>query len=198
MPNSDLANLGVVTVKGGAIHTAPLTAPGPTSAISKLSTEWETMGRFGEDGLTESVKRTSAQTKDQWGEVVVETVTDSGLTYKAKFIETIKTVLENYYGTKLSANGTQTIVPSMTPKRAQFVLDSVLQDENGVRYIERHHVKIGQVVEVGDRARKNDGVALGYEVTIRAFPCSELLDPETGQPGSARIYKDLAPVVGEE
>lgn len=187
-----LDNLGPLSVLGGACYVAPLTAAMPATAVATPSNMWTPLGRYGEDGLEVSRKRTTNATKDQWGETVFETVTEAGITYKAKFLETIKAVLENYWGTQVTSDGTQTIVPSAMAPRASFMFDTVLADAEGNRFIERAIIRVGQVVEVGDQKRKN-GEGLSYDMTIRAFASSAIQDPTTKQDGSVRILRAAAP-----
>jgi hypothetical protein len=181
-------NPGSLIVLGGAVYVGGPTVAPPASASEVLPAGWEALGRYSEDGLTEARERATATIRDQWGEVTFETVTESGVTYKAKFRDTTPATLNQYYGSAPDAEGTQTVVPAELPKRSPFVIDCVVSDERGQRHLERHYIPVGQVISTGDRPRKK-GSALEYEMTIRAFPSPLILDPATGQAGSVRIFR---------
>lgn len=181
-------NAGALNVRGGSVHIGTSAAVAPTSATAPLAQTWTTLGRYGQDGLTESRSRSTTQTKDQWGETVFEVVTESGLTYEATFLETVAPVLEQFYASTVSDTGEQVIVPGLMAKRAPFVIDAVLEDANGARWIERHYVPVGQTVETGDRNRKQGDVA-GYKLKIRAYPSSTITDTASGQAGSSKIFR---------
>lgn len=177
---------GVLSVIGGSVHVGTDDAVTPTSAKAPLGAGWTELGRYSEDGFTMNRERSTTQHKDQYGEVAIEVVSESGLTYKVKFIETSNLTREMFNHTTVAQDGTQVIVPSAPGVRRRFCLNAILANAAGRQFVERTYIPDGQVVDTEDAARKNGELA-NYGLTIRAFPAAELVDPETGLTGSAKV-----------
>jgi hypothetical protein len=173
--NVRVAVAGTLSVGTGA-------ATAPTDGDATLGSGWADLGYVSEDGVTETRDR-STNTIRGWqnGDILREVVTEASVTYQAVLVETKKETVELYYGTTVEDDGSLVIVPANTGGRRKFVLDVIDGDE----FI-RAYIADGEVTEVGDQVYSN-GEAIGYEVTIRAYPSSTILD-ENGKPGSVKKW----------
>lgn len=163
-------------------------AAAPVDADSPWGSGFTDLGYAGEDGVTETRNRTT-QTIRAWqnGDIVREVVTEASVTLQTVLIETKKETVELYYGTRVAEDGSIVIIPGATGGRHGLGLDIVDGDE----FI-RLWVPDGEITEVGDQVYQN-GEAIGYEVTVRAYPHASLVDPETNQIGSMKKwYSSLA------
>jgi hypothetical protein len=177
----DSSNVRVAVT--GVISVGTAAAAAPTNGTSALGTGWADLGYAGEDGVTETRDR-STNTIRGWqnGDVLREVVTEASVTYQTVLVETKKETVELYYGgTVDNATGSLVIVPASTGGRKKFVLDIIDGDE----YV-RAYIPEGEVVEVGDQVYAN-GEPIGYDVTIRAYPSSTILDAD-GNPGSVKKW----------
>ena len=119
----------------------------PTPALSRLgSPASATCLR------TASPRRAIRSTNDikgwQGAATVRTVVTDSGLSYSFRMIETNKETVELFYGvtvTQTASDGTYTIVPANTGGRKSFIFD-VIDGTN----LKRIYVPQGEVSEVGE------------------------------------------------
>lgn len=181
------SNVRVAVTGAIYLQTQESTTP-PTGADSPWGAGFSDLGYAGEDGVTETRNRTT-QTIRAWqnGDIVREVVTEASVTVQTVLIETKRETVELYYGTKVAADGSIIIIPGATGGRHGLGLDIVDGDD----FI-RLWVPDGEISEVGDQVYQN-GEAIGYEVTIRAYPHSSLIDPDTGQMGSMKKwYSSLA------
>jgi len=168
----DSANVRVAVT--GEISVGATTAAAPT-AVSSALTGFTGLGYVSEDGVTESRDRSTNDIKAwQNADTVRTVVTEANLSYTFRLIETNAETLELFYGSA-AAGGDLTVIPSTTGGRKSFVIDVV----DGTELL-RIYIPQGEVSEVGDVVYAS-GEAIGYEVTIRAYPDSTL-------GGSARIY----------
>jgi len=168
----DSANVRVAVT--GEISVGPTTASAPT-AVSSALTGFAGLGYVSEDGVTESRDRSTNDIKAwQNADTVRTVVTEANLSYSFRLIETNTATLELFYGSAAAA-GDLTVVPASTGGRKSFVIDVV----DGTELL-RIYIPQGEVSEVGDVVYAS-GEAIGYEVTVRAYP-----DATLG--GSARIY----------
>lgn len=172
--NVRVAVTGAVSV-GSDSFTPPTDGGAPLVGADDL-------GYVGEDGVTETRDR-STNTIRGWqnGDILREVVTESSVTYTFILVETKAETVGLYYGTTVAADGSVIIVPSKTGGRRPFVLDVIDGDE----FI-RAYIASGEVTEVGDQVYQN-GEAIGYEVTVRAYPDPSLVD-ENGQIGSVKKW----------
>lgn len=173
----------------GAIYRQTLqSATPPADADAAWGNGFADLGYAGEDGVTETRNRTT-QTIRAWqnGDIIREVVTEAGVTIQTVLVETKKDTVETYYGTRVADDGSIIIVPGATGGRTGYGLDIVDGDE-----LIRAWIPDGEITEVGDQVYQN-GEAIGYEVTIRAYPHESLVDPDTGQIGSMKKwYTSLA------
>lgn len=173
---TDSANVRVGV--SGEILVGDTDAAAPTGTTG-ATTGFTGLGFVSEDGVTETRDRSSDTIKAWQNAATVRTVvTDATLTYAFRLLETKRETVELYYGaevTQTSAHGELTIVPSNTGGRKSFIIDVIDGDE-----VIRTYVPQGEVTEVGDKVYAS-GEAIGYEVTITAYP-----DATLG--GSAKIW----------
>lgn len=161
MSSSDNVRVAVT----GAVYVGPQDAEAPTDATAPVGSEFKDLGYVSDEGVTESRERSTNQIRAwQKGALVREVTTESSMRYSMRLIETKKETLELFYGVKVAADGSIEIDPSESGGRQSFVLD-VLDGEEEIRL----YVKSGEVSEVGDIVYQN-GEAVGYEVTITAYP----------------------------
>lgn len=152
----------------GELAVALTTATAPTGTGS-LPAGFTGLGWVSDDGATEARARTAEDLKGWGGSTVRTVVTEAGLTYTMRLIETKKETVELYYGvtvTQTTAHGTYVIVPANTGGRKSFILD-VIDGTN----LKRIYVPQGEVTEVGEM-QYVAGQAVGYEVTISTYPDS--------------------------
>lgn len=151
----------------GEVSVGATTATAPTGTSGAL-TGFTGLGYVSEDGVTESRERSTEDIKAwQNGAVVRTLVTEGSLTYQLALIETKKETVELAYGTTVTqtaTDGNYVIVPTNTGGRKSFVIDIV----DGAQ-IKRIYIPEGEVTEVGETVYAN-GEAIGYEVTIAAYP----------------------------
>lgn len=176
----DSSNVRVAVT--GAVSVGSDSFTPPTDGGSPLVGA-DDLGYVGEDGVSETRDR-STNTIRGWqnGAILREVVTEASVTYTFVMVETKKETVEQYYGTKVAADGSIVIVPSATGGRKPHVLDIIDGDE----FI-RAYIASGEVTEVGDQVYQN-GEPIGYEVTVRAYPDASIVDPDTGQVGSVKKW----------
>ena len=182
-----LANTDVPQMSANAGGLTGGTSPTVTVATTTQGGEFADLGYVGEDGVTETRDRSTNTIKGwQNGDIVREVVTESSVTYHFVMVETKKETVGLYYGTTVAADGSLIIVPSRTGGRKSYVIDVVDGDD----FI-RTYIPEGEITEVGDQVYAN-GEAIGYEVTVRAYPSAALTDTD-GKVGSAKKwYSSLA------
>lgn len=160
-----------------------------TAAPIDADTAWATgtdLGYVSEDGVTETRDRSSQQIRAwQNGDTVREVVTEATLTYAFTLLETKAETVELYYGNAVEADGSLAIVPTKTGGRHSFVIDVVDGDE----FI-RTYIPSGEITEVGDQVYAN-GEPVGYEVTITAYPTSEITDASGANASAKKWYSSL-------
>jgi len=179
-------DFGALSILGGSVHVGTSNAAAPASATAALGNGWQEVGRYNADGFTVARSRTTNQIKDQWGETALEVVTESGLTFKIKFLETSKLTRELHGFTDVASDGSQVVVPGAPAKRLPFCFTAVMADADGKIFIKRHYVPVGQVTETEEIPYKN-GEAVQYGITVRAYPAESIKDQATGLTGSAKI-----------
>jgi hypothetical protein len=165
----DSANTRVAVT--GAVYVADTGAAAPTSAVAAVGGSGYTdLGYLNEDGVTETINRTTDEKKAwQNAATVREDVTDGSYQVSFTMIETKKEVLELYYGQALVA-GVLDVEPGALGARQSFIIDYVDTDSGKV---ERTWIPEGQVTELTERNAVS-GELLGYGVTIKAYGSAEL------------------------
>lgn len=151
----------LVGVTGGA-YLAPTGTALPTNSQSALNAAFDEVGYISEDGVTQSISEDITDLKAwQNGDVVRKIQTAHDLTYSFTMIETSDVTLAAYYGNYTA--GTVEINGDQLPHKS-WVLE-VVDGDDDLRVV----IPDGQITERGDIVYQN-GDAVGYQVTITAFP----------------------------
>lgn len=167
MPNASNVLNGKPKVTGGVRYARGLTEF-PVDASSALASTVLDAGYVSEDGLVETVDASDDKIKAWGGDIVKIVRTEHSVSYTFTLIESknadaLKLLFgeENVTitGNKITVNKTATMIP-----RASFIFDMRDGDED-IRIL----VKDGQPSISGD-VNFTDGDAIGYEVTVEAFP----------------------------
>jgi len=176
----DSSNVRVAVT--GAVMVGPTTAPAPTDADTP-PTGFDDLGYVSEDGVTETRERSSEQIRAwQHADVLREVVTEASVTYTFRMVETKAETISLYYGSDVDPlDGSVAIVPARTGGRKSFIIDVI----DGTDFI-RTYIPNGEVTEVGDQVYAS-GEAVGYEVTITAYPSNSILTDD-GQPASVKKF----------
>lgn len=170
--NSSNVIAGKPLVTGGVWIGALVTAA-PTNATTALAGGFTATGYIGEDGLTETVDRSTDKIKAWGGDIVKIVQSDFSTTYQFTFLETTNTdVLKAVYGDSnvtvtsagVSAGTLRTIkINGDTLPQKSYVFE-VKDDLARIRI----YVPKGQVIEVGEVTYVDTDV-IGYQVTVEAF-----------------------------
>ena len=156
--------------KAGAIFTAPVGATLPTSVTDAKDPAFKGVGFISEDGVTNSNSAESTDIKAWGGDIVMSPQEGKEDKFHFVMIEALgKTPKEVVYGT---SNVTGDINSGITvkannsaPEERSWIID--INMRNGV--ITRIVIPKASVAELGDIVYK-DNEAVGYEVTISAYP----------------------------
>lgn len=160
----------------GGIFIAPKGTALPTTATVALNVAFKTAGYIHEDGLTESLERSTEKIKAWGGDTVKIVQTEFGVQYSFTFIETLNAdVLKAVYGT---SNVTTTAATASTGTLQTVKLNGevlprqsfAFEVKDGTARI-RIVVPDGQITEVGE-VTYNDGEVIAYPVTVECFPDS--------------------------
>lgn len=168
---SDVKNVTTGKAKvGGAVSVAATTATLPTSASSALASGWTNLGYISDSGLTNSNSPETNAIKAWGGDTVLTTQTSKEDTFQFTLIETKNAdVLKFIYGDKnvTSAESTGITVKATTSEAEAHavVIDMVLREGTLKRVVIPNAV----VSSIGDIVY-NDSDAVGYEVTLTAYP----------------------------
>ena len=150
-----------VAVTGG-IFVAPTGTALPTSAITALNVAFNDLGYVGENGVTEAQNADVTDIKAwQNGDTVRKVQTSHDVTYNLTLIETKDEVLEVYYG---PLTGGVVHVTGDQLGHQSWVIE-VVDGDVDIRSV----IPDGQVTERGDITYAN-GEAIGYDVTVTAYP----------------------------
>lgn len=157
----------------GGVLRGPLGTALPTDVTTAPGVAFKALGYVSEDGLTETVERSTDKIRAWGGDTVKVVQTEYGVTYSFTLIEaTREDVLKAVYG---EGNVTTTPATSSAGALSTVVLNSetlehaawVFEIKDGDARI-RICVPDGQVTEIGE-VTYADGEAVGYEVTVEAF-----------------------------
>lgn len=162
---------GKPVVTGGVLRgttgaTLPTTAAGTTTGFTAL-------GFVGDDGLKETVDRTTEKIKAWGGSVVKVVQSEFGTTYEFTLYETLNAgVLKAVYGednvTTTAATSTTGTLQSVKVNKDSLEHTPWIFDMKDGNALVRIVVPDGQITAVGDIAY-NDGGVIGYPVTLEAF-----------------------------
>jgi hypothetical protein len=158
----------------GGIWGGPLGTALPADEAVALNAALKAYGYIGEDGLTETIGRSTEKVKAWGGDTVKVVQTDGSVTYQFTFIESMNAeVLKTVFGasnvTVTAATptaGTKFAVKrNVSEQLAHQVFIFEIKDGPARKRIV---VPDGQVTEVGD-VTYNDGGVISYQVTVEAF-----------------------------
>lgn len=157
----------------GGVLRGPLGTALPTDVTTAPGVAFKALGYVSEDGLTETVERSTDKIRAWGGDTVKVVQTEYGVTYSFTLIEaTREDVLKAVYGegnvtttpATPSAGALSTVVlNSDTLEHAAWIFE-IKDGDARIRIV----VPDGQVTEIGE-VTYADGEAVGYEVTVEAF-----------------------------
>lgn len=149
----------------GAVFVAPLTVAVPVDGKAPLAEGFKNLGYVSEDGLTNTVESDSEDIKAWGGDTVLSVQTSRKETFVFTFIESLnEDVLKQVFGEANVVSGT--VKHNNVPRgRWGYVFEILLTGGK----IKRIVVPQAEITNVGDTVYK-DGEAIGYEVTLTAFP----------------------------
>ena len=157
---------------GGAVSVAATTATLPTSTGGTL-TGFTSLGYISEDGMKHSNSPESAEVKAWGGDVVMTPLTGKKDTFQFTLIEALNLeVLKVVYGssnvTGSSLGSGYTVNAKAEEMEAHaWVIDMILRDNTAKRIV----IPNGVISEIGE-VTYADGSAIGYDITVTAFPNS--------------------------
>lgn len=156
----------------GAVFRAPAETSAPTSATAALGGTFADMGYISDEGWTNSKSRETSEIKAWGGDTVLTPQTGKSDTFQMTFIESLNVnVLKAVQGESnvsgTLATGITVIENSKELEEGVWVIDTIMT--GGV--LKRTVIPHGKVTEVDDVVYKDDE-AVGYGVTIQAFPDS--------------------------
>ena len=158
---------------GGACYRATTATPTLPVSTSDALTDFASMGYISDKGIVNSNSPASTNVKAFGGTNVLTTQTERPDTFKVEFLEVLdlnvlKTVYgeTNVSGTSLTSGLTVKANGTELEERA-FVFDLILR--NGVA--KRMVLPKAKISSISDITYA-DGAAVGYEVTLEAFPDS--------------------------
>lgn len=157
----------------GGVWLAPLGTTLPTDETTALNVAFKAAGYIGEDGLTETIERSTEKVKAWGGDMVKVLQTEFGVTYQFTFLESVNgEVLKAVYG---SSNVTTTAATTSSgTKHAVKILSDQLPHQCFAFEVKDGDARIrivlgdGQITEVGEITYA-DGEVIGYQVTVEAF-----------------------------
>lgn len=150
----------------GGIYVAPASTSLPTTATETLNSAFKNIGYISEDGVTNSLGRTSEDIKE-WGGDVVETINSEQTDdFKFKAIEALNTdLLKAIYGpSNVTASTTIAVsVKNADPASMCWCID--IAQKGGK--LKRIVIPNGKITAIGDIVYKANE-AVGYDLTVRA------------------------------
>ncbi len=157
----------------GAIFSAPVGTPLPTSTADTLNAAFKPLGYVAEDGLTNGTNLTVNKIKAWGGDTVLVIQASKEDTFKYKLIE-IKNVdvCKHVYGSDNVTGDLDTgiviKVNNDDVEEQSIVIDMILRDNTAKRIV----IPQGKVSAVGDIVY-SDGEAAGYDTTLDCTPDSD-------------------------
>lgn len=175
MPTTNLNSAYVSTGKpnvAGSVFIAPLSTALPTDATTTLNSAFVSLGYISEDGVSNDISASSEDIKEWGGATVGAEQTEKNDKFKMTFIEALNPeVLKLVFGDSnvtVASGGAVTIKANATaPVAHSFVIEMVMTN-NKAKRIAIPNAKITEISEIVYKANE----AVGYEVTLTAFPNS--------------------------
>jgi hypothetical protein len=160
----------VVVAISGSVYVAPEGTVGPTTADSTLTAAWKSVGYLSEDAVGETINTAKNDIVAWQGATIVrQVITSFGVEYKFTMIETNKDSIELYYGKMVDAGGLQHHIGGGGGGRKSFIIDAI---DSAGQHI-RRYIPSGEVTDRGE-VKLSGGAALGYEITLAAYPADGL------------------------
>ena len=164
---TDATNVKVAIT--GAVYTAPIGSTPPTDASTTLDAAFIPVGYISEDGVKEANDTENEEIKAwQNSDIVRKVITKNETSYAFTMIETNAAALALFYGKTIAVGATDHIIGGTVTGRVSAVIDVV----DGTQII-RRYVPSCEVTERGEVSLTATD-ALGYEVTLTAYPDSTL------------------------
>lgn len=154
---------------GGAVNVGATTATLPTATGGTL-TGFTSLGYLSDDGITNEKTIETEEVKAYGGDVVLQPQTGSKDSFSFTLIEVLNVdVLKEVFGASnvsgsLSAGIAVNVSGAELPERA-WVIDTIMRGDVAKRMV----IPKGKITEIGE-ITYNDSDAVGYEITITAFP----------------------------
>lgn len=158
----------------GGVLIGPLGTALPTDTSTALNVALKGAGYIGEDGVTETVDRSTDKIKAWGGDTVKIVQSEFSTTYQFSFIEALNAdALKATYG---DSNVVTTAATASTGTLQAVKINSqTLPHKTYVFEIRDGNAKIricvpdGQITEIGE-VTYNDSDVVAYQVTVEAFP----------------------------
>lgn len=158
---------------GGAVSVAPVGTTLPTDATTNLNEAFEGLGYCGEDGLTNSNSPSNTDIKAWGGAKVLSVQEEKPDTFTFKLLEVLNVnVLKAVYG---DSNVTGTLASGIVVKANAEELDEhawvfdMIMRGGALKRITLPSAKVTEIADI----TYTDSDAVGYEVTVTAYPDSE-------------------------
>lgn len=154
----------------GAVYRAPIGTTLPTDATTALDAAFVSLGYVSEDGLSNNNELSVEATKAWGGNIVLRSLTEMNDEFALTLIETKNVdVLKAVYGddnVTVDASGNVTVnVVAEDPEEAVWVFELALRGG-----IARRIVIPDGAITSRDEITYNDSDAVGYGITISAYP----------------------------
>ena len=154
----------------GAVYRAPLGTTLPTDATTALASAFVPLGYVSDAGLSNPNDMETSEIKAWGGTVVYRSLTGLTDEFKLTLIESLnQDVLKAVYGDSnvatLAGGETMVTVKAEDPVEAVWVFDLVLRGGKAKRIV----IPDGAIT-ARDEITYNDSDAIGYGVTISAYP----------------------------
>ena len=153
----------------GGIYAGETSIPAPTDATTALSQALVNLGYVSEDGLVNSIEASTENVTAWGGDTVLTVRTSRNETFTWTFIQTNDAVMSEVYGpdnVSTGSNNSLTVLHNSRDLPRRLYVFEILMTNDRVKRIV---VPNAQITEVGD-VTYVDGEAIGYEVTLSAFP----------------------------
>ena len=165
---STYVSTGKPQISGG-VWVGPKTATVPTDATTSLGSDFKCLGFVSEDGVENANEMTTETTKAWGGMIVYRPVTELNDTFALTLIESEnEDVLKTVYGTNnvtVSDGAIKVEVKAEDPEEHVFVFELALRGGKKKRIV----VPVGAVTG-REAITYNDSDAIGYGITISAYP----------------------------
>jgi len=156
----------------GAVFVAPKGTSLPTDATTSLSSAFVCLGYVSEDGLTNNNEMDVSAIKAWGGAIVYRSLTELDDNFALTLIESenedvLKSVYGDNYVTVDGSGNIKVEIVAADPQEKVWVFDLALRGNRAKRIV----IPDGAVTSRG-AITYNDSDAIGYEITVSAYPDS--------------------------